>query len=367
MLLVQGVTRDLLYGADVDRNGVQNGAEQAATTSTMPPASGFDRGWSAFFTIHSREQNCDLNGNPYLYINNTDLQQLYNKISLDVDDKLAKFVVMYLQYGPASSTGSTQGLVSTVKALGNAGGNTSTSNNIVQGTLANYQVQYNKKASNNITSFFQLVNAKVNVQSTDPQTKKTITTQYTSPFYNNVGNQRSFLPLLFTYFTKDDPTKLPDIPARININTAPQEILNSLQNVGGSARLKQRLQRGNNVSQRHQHNGPGRVRCAERDSDAATGNRAARRYLRHADLAVDRGEHQAGSVAGAGTLHHDARRFSACNRSATSTAAKARRPASKPSLTPTAAVRASSPGATCRTSARAGTTRTPRIVGTAQA
>ncbi len=116
LLLVQGVTRDLLYGADVDRNGVQNGAEQTNTSSTIPPLSGFDRGWSAFLTIYSREQNCDGNGNPYMYINNPDLQQLYNKISLEVDDDLAKFIILYLEYGPAAST-SAKGTGSSIAAI----------------------------------------------------------------------------------------------------------------------------------------------------------------------------------------------------------------------------------------------------------
>jgi DNA uptake protein ComE-like DNA-binding protein len=244
LLLVQGVTRDLLYGADVDRNGVQNGNEQAATSSSTPPASGFDRGWSAFLTIYSREQNCDGNGNPYMYINNPDLQQLYNYVSLYVDDELAKFIVMYQQYGPANSSGGSQGLGSTIKtvfggksvtiSMGNgATSQNGNSSSTVQGTLANYQVQYNKAASNKITSFFQLVNAKVNIQSKDPQTGKTTTTQYTSPISTAAG-QRELMPGLFTYCTVSDPASIKEIPARININTAPQEILSGLQYVGSS-------------------------------------------------------------------------------------------------------------------------------------
>ncbi len=79
------------------------------------------------------------------------------------------------------------------------------------------------------------MNANVTVQSTDPQTKKTVYTQYASPLYNNVANQRQLLPGLFTYFTVTDPAQTPEIPSRININTAPQEILNSLQYVGSNA------------------------------------------------------------------------------------------------------------------------------------
>jgi hypothetical protein len=234
LLLVKGVTRDLLYGADANRNGVQDTNEQPGTSSTTPPSNGFDRGWSAYLTIHSREQNSDQNGNPYVWINNTDLQQLYSAISVDVDDDLAKFVVMYRQNGPASSTGGSQSLGSTIaKLLGaTASSNTST----VQGTLANYQLQYTKSGKTTFTSFFQLVNASVNIQSTD-KNGKTITTSYASPL-NDIGKQRALMPLLFSVATLFQQA---EIPARINVNTAPPELLTSVQalsvSLPGSASL----------------------------------------------------------------------------------------------------------------------------------
>lgn len=256
LLLVQGVTRDLLYGADTNRNAVQDPNEQASTSSTTPPMSGFDRGWSAFLTIHSREQNSDCNGNPYMSINNNDLQQLYNAINVEgVDTDLAKFIILYQQYGPANSTGGSQGLLSSLKAVlggsssGSTGGSSSggmgitiqvggasqstNSNTVVQGTLANYTMQYNMgvKTPNAIKSFFQLVNAKVNVPGKDAN-GKAITTQYTSPFYNNTAYQRQYMPALFNVCTI---FQNPEIPCRININTAPQEILYGLENIGSTA------------------------------------------------------------------------------------------------------------------------------------
>lgn len=230
LLLVQGVTRDLLYGADGNRNGIQDGNEPASTSSTTAPISGFDRGWSQYLTIYSREQNSDQNGNPYIWLNNADLQQLYSAISVDVDDDLAKFIVMYQQYGPASSTGGTQSLASTILSIGGLKVTVSSGPTTVPGTLSSYQPQYTKKSKANLTSMFQLVNASVNIPGTDPQTGKAITTNYASPL-NNVAGQRALLPALFTFATVFPN---PEIPARININTAPQEILNSVQNLSVS-------------------------------------------------------------------------------------------------------------------------------------
>ncbi len=84
LLLVQGVTRDLLYGADANRNGTLDPNEQTATTAgvTNSSSNSFNRGWSAFLTVHSREQNYDPTGNAFIYLNNTDLSQLQSPWAL---------------------------------------------------------------------------------------------------------------------------------------------------------------------------------------------------------------------------------------------------------------------------------------------
>ena len=60
LLLVRGITRDLLYGTDWNRNGTQDTTESAS--------GGFDRGWSAYLTVHSREMNSDTTGKPFIYL-----------------------------------------------------------------------------------------------------------------------------------------------------------------------------------------------------------------------------------------------------------------------------------------------------------
>lgn len=225
LLLVQGVTRDLLYGADTNRNGYQDGNEQTVTSSTILPQSGFDRGWSAYLTVYSREQNCDPYGNPLMWINNPDLQQLYNAISVDIDDNLAKFILLYRMYGGTPIQKSTLGAVAAL-AGGSSGSGT-------QGNLSQYVVQYGQPSTNgNITSFFQLVNSQVkNVPGKDSSGKSTTLT-YTSPLYNNLSYQRQVLPMLFQYCTLYNPQQYPELPARINVNTAQYETLLGLTVLG---------------------------------------------------------------------------------------------------------------------------------------
>jgi type II secretory pathway component PulK len=252
LLLVKGVTRDLLYGADFNRNGYQD------NTSSEVNSNGFDRGWSAYITCYSREMNADQNNNPYVYLMNDDLQQLYSQLGSSpagISDDLAKFIIMYRQYGPASgTTGKTQSLGGTLAALfgggssskqsggsGNqgGGGSQSGSNNnssgggggsnsnstTVQGTLSNYQLKFTKSGSTQITSMFDLFGASVSIQSVDPNNKnKVITTIYQSPL-NDPTTAQTQMAALFGGTTLVEG---PEIPARININTAPKAVLAAL-------------------------------------------------------------------------------------------------------------------------------------------
>ena len=202
LLLIRGVTRDLLYGTDWNRNGVQDANETTSNT--------FDRGWSAFLTVHSREQNSDASGNAFIFLNNTDLTALSTAFeATDIDANLAKFIIMYRQNASADVTGS-----------GAGGGNKA-------GDVASYQLDLTKKASYTINSIFDLVGVKLTIKTTDPATNKMVTLDYQSPL-NDTSMARDLLPKLFAVATLTDPTQSSEIPARININTAALEVLSAL-------------------------------------------------------------------------------------------------------------------------------------------
>jgi hypothetical protein len=71
---------------------------------------------------------------------------------------------------------------------------------------------------------FSLVNTQITIPSTDPDNVPD--TIVPSPL-NQQSNQTSLLPKLFQYATLWSGT---EIPARINVNTAPAEVLNALAN-----------------------------------------------------------------------------------------------------------------------------------------
>ncbi|HEX6985708.1 MAG TPA: hypothetical protein VF170_10035, partial [Planctomycetaceae bacterium] len=103
LLLVRGVTPQLLYGEDANRNGLLDPSEDDGPAS--PPLDDADGvllpGWHAFLTIHSRESNLRPDGSKKIHINQGVLTELYDAIVEELDDEeAARFIVNYRMYGP---------------------------------------------------------------------------------------------------------------------------------------------------------------------------------------------------------------------------------------------------------------------------
>lgn len=108
LLLVRGVTAQLLYGEDANRNGLLDPSENDGDAS--PPFDNADgvlnHGWSAFFTVHSRERNLRADGQPRINLNNGLLTDLYDQLEKEFDEETAKFVIAYRINGPKPKTSS---------------------------------------------------------------------------------------------------------------------------------------------------------------------------------------------------------------------------------------------------------------------
>ena len=141
LLLISGVTPELLYGADRNRNGVIESSEQQMSLELQidPALASLDRGWSAYLTVYSKEQNADVEGNPRINLNvsaeedsaglaeggsanagsspdpaddavdgadadsaggSSVLEDLYNELATVFEPDWATFIVAYLQNGP---------------------------------------------------------------------------------------------------------------------------------------------------------------------------------------------------------------------------------------------------------------------------
>jgi type II secretory pathway component PulK len=246
LLLVKGVTPQLLLGNDRNRNGMLDPDENDGTGVV-------DRGWSALMTIYSREQNIDSQGNPRIYINDSDLQTLYNNLQTAVGDDLASFIIAYRQYGPASSQGSGSGSGPSVGGGGGPapampaqpstgrGPPTSSQSVVVRGDgsvvqtaatttgagsgatrLTRNQLTFqNSGQGRSISSLYELINSSVSIPSTTPNTPPTV---YPSPM-SDPSSIRQLFPVLY-----DKATTMTDgeIPGRVNVNTAPRAVLSAL-------------------------------------------------------------------------------------------------------------------------------------------
>lgn len=109
LLLVRGVTPQLLFGLDQNRNGVLEASESAAalngTAGTLgssatgtegsdadsPP----DLGWASYMTLYSREKNVASDGSARININSSDLETLQTDLAAAVGDDLATFIIAY--------------------------------------------------------------------------------------------------------------------------------------------------------------------------------------------------------------------------------------------------------------------------------
>lgn len=216
LLLVKGVTPELLYGDDRNRNGMQDADENSSE-------GGFSRGWSAFLTIYSREANVDSQGLAYTFLNDSELETLFEKLAPAVGDDLAKFIILYRQYGPSNSSGRQQTMGSTLMSLftGGKGKTSNSQTKTVPGKLSDFTPDFTSKPRQSIKSLYDLVTSQVTVPNKDSKQPSTL---YTSPLADP-GMARDLLPKLFEHATVFEESEL---PARINVNTAPYEVLAAL-------------------------------------------------------------------------------------------------------------------------------------------
>ncbi|MBA4030125.1 MAG: hypothetical protein C0478_04415 [Planctomyces sp.] len=243
LLLVRGVTPQLLYGEDANRNGLLDVSE-ADGDSSLPFDNGdtlLDQGWSAYFTVHSREKNKRPDGTAKIYLNNDFLTDLYDELETEYGADIAKFVIAYRMNGPNTATSTTPETgAKTGATIRNFGGSPSGSSSqrgrqqrdaqAVQalvsglseaassetGTVTRGGIDITKGGKVKVNSIFDLIG--VSVTATVDGAQATLE----SPWKDEPDQLAATLPLLTeTLSTIEDDF----IEGRININEARPEIL----------------------------------------------------------------------------------------------------------------------------------------------
>ena len=203
LLKVAGVTPVMLFGMDTNRNGMVDAHEMndpllsgtantsgtGGNVSTAEPSAdtmGLERGWAGYLTIHSKENNVNKLGDPRIFVNNSDLQELSDELSEVFDQEWVTFILAYRLFGPSDSGNEGEA----------AGGRT---------------LDLSQEPKTEISTILDLLDAKVQV-TFEGERQQTV---LKSPFPSDPGAMALYLPILLDGVTATDQ---PAIPGRININ-----------------------------------------------------------------------------------------------------------------------------------------------------
>ena len=168
LLLVQGVTPELLYGVDSNRNfATDRGETPRGALGGLDNFNGsMDRGWSAYLTLYSSETTLRPTGEKKINLNASGLQSLYEDLRSALGEEQAKFVIAYRQFGVAPANSGERG-----------------------SSASSLKLDFNRKAANRIESLMDLVAATVAVQ----QGEAGNTQRIRSPWQGTGANSQAIL------------------------------------------------------------------------------------------------------------------------------------------------------------------------------
>jgi hypothetical protein len=205
LLLVRGVTPELLYGLDVNRNFVVDTNEVArGALELIDNFNGqMNRGWIAYLTIHSLERLTSPDGERLVNVNSSDLQQLHDDLVRVLDEPSAKFIIAYRQFESAGEDASGQTV-----------------------DVGSLDIDFEKEAENEIESLLDLVGARLTMQENEQAPVRIVE----SPWKDDPATYRqSFLELLDRVSTGWGRR----VAGRVNINLAARPVLMSVPSMTG--------------------------------------------------------------------------------------------------------------------------------------
>ncbi|MCU0958599.1 MAG: general secretion pathway protein GspK [Pirellulaceae bacterium] len=209
LLLVRGVTPQLLFGTDTNRNGMVDPHESnllpaSGTTGQTLPSRGtdptigsMDRGWSGYLTLYSAEKNVSSAGTPRIDVNQDDLAALYDSLATALNEDWAKFIVLYRQHGAYDGD--------------EAGEDVATITDI----------DLTQEGGTKLTQVLDLIGAKVQIPGSGDGEGRVVA----AAFPETLAEMMVYMPILMDHVAVNAQ---PTIPGRINVNLAPRTILQAI-------------------------------------------------------------------------------------------------------------------------------------------
>ena len=260
LLLARGVTRAQLYGSDENftYNAEKTGVEQensalggalvgAPAQNARATRSADTIPWTALITVFSAEKDVDPKGAARVDLNVDNLSFLYQELESRVGADLAKFIVLYRQYGPenepvensasapranrrasgyatggnranSGGPGRRSGYISGA-ANANTNANAASNPNVANGNLSQARLDYDVAATTTLKTPLDIVGARVVVNNV----------AYPSPIQDSRDNANvTKLLTLLDYASTNDSTT---IIGRVNVNAAPRAVLSALPGI----------------------------------------------------------------------------------------------------------------------------------------
>ena len=230
LLLIKGVSRNLLLGADVNCNYTIEPQEKRladagndgrrASLSALPLAS--------LLTVYSGERNRKPNGSPRVDLNQKDLQKLSKELDEVFEPSWARFIILYRQFGPRD----------------NDKGNETTDSG-PQEPREEPKIDFNRPPKFSLKTLLHLVDAEIEIPAGDDgktsngDEKKP--TRLKSPIANDPASLEQALDKLL-----DNATVFPGavIRGRVNIDLAPRPVVEGIPGLEDAAATRILAARG---------------------------------------------------------------------------------------------------------------------------
>lgn len=267
LLMVRGVTPELLYGIDQNRNLMIDAAESPrGLLMDLDNTDGLlNRGWSAYLTTTSVEAMQQASaaasgastsaGVTKVDLNGQNLQTLYDSLKSTIGDDKAKFLVVYRQYGPfqdqqqqggagqpggnGTGGGGQQGNQNGGGRNNRQGGNSNGGNpnggvqpggplagqnqnqTPVEIDAAGITLKYEQQGQTQVNSPLDLVGVRVQIPGADNSPPQNVS----SPWGEDINSYRELLKL---YDAAAPPAGARRVAGRVNLNAATRVVLKSI-------------------------------------------------------------------------------------------------------------------------------------------
>lgn len=204
LLLVRGVTRDLLLGSDTNFNHTIDADEATSYADRLTALrSGGASHWTALLTVVSAERNLTPEGAPRIDLNAPNLKALHARLAEVFGPRAADFVAAYRQFGPYRGS------------------------DAAAAAETELHLDFALPGKYWFSSVLDLVGARVRVVAQNAVTPVVLD----SPLASERSAMQDYLPTLLDYATIG-PAR--PIRGRINVNLAPRVVLEGIPGMDDS-------------------------------------------------------------------------------------------------------------------------------------